>query len=260
MEVTKHEARKPDVVTAELKKGFEWTTQHSFGLAVATVALLALAGLWTAWSAWGESKEAGLQEKYYEFERTYLEKKEKFNLYSSSAAKPADPKDPKSKATPVIQGEKSTGDLNQDYGAVVTGLENLVKEAPKSKAGALAALTLVSIYDDYGKKEQALTTLRQVDSGNGLLSAMAQAELGTKLANSGDCAGAINQWANLVKHEAASFMAPQLKLKMGICSETLGQKDQALKFYQQAVADAKDSAAGKSAQKYMKLLESGAKL
>ena len=251
--MSRDEARRPDVMTAELKKGFEWSAQHSQALGLVVGALFLIGAGWSLMNYLNERKETALQEKFSAAEKTYLDKKEKFEQFQKSSAQPADPK---SKVAPKVEGEKASGDLNQDYGTVVTDLEALVKEAPSSKAAVLSALTLTRIYDGYQKKNESIEVLKKVQSASGLLGVLAQSELGSELANNGDCKGAIDLWAKVVKDSDAKFMSPQLKLKMGLCSESLGQKAQAEDSYKQVVAEAKDSAAGKSAEKYLRLLES----
>jgi predicted negative regulator of RcsB-dependent stress response len=252
VELSRTDARRPDVVTAELKKGFEWTTQHS-QLVGGVVALALIVGGGSAvWSSMSASREASLQEKFYELEKTYLEKKEKFDLYQNTANRPADPK---TKEVPKPEGEKASGDLTTDYGPVVTSLENLVKENQGSKAAALAAMTLTRIYDDYQKPTEALEVLKKVENTRGVLGALAKLNLGTHQADAGDCKAAMDTWSGLLKNHDAAFLSAQVKLKMGVCSENLNQKSQAEDYYKQVIGEAKESAAGRSAEKFLRLLQ-----
>lgn len=240
-----------DIVTEELRKGFEWTTAHSKIVGLVVGALLIVGAAGAAYNFVDEKKEKTLQEKYFQYETEYLKKKEQFELYTSTVNAPVDPK---TKQAAPVQGTKATGDLVQDYGSVVTGLQSLIAESSNSKAATLSALLLVDIYKSYEKKTESVEVLKKVQSGRGALALLASAELGTQLANNQDCEGAIKTWSSLLQDKAAAFLVPQLKLKIGLCSETLGQKDKAQEYYKQVIAEAKDSAAGKSAEKYLRLL------
>ena len=252
MELTKEQARRPDMATAQLKKGFQWTTQHSklVGLIVG-VGLLVGATI-SVWSFIDGRKETKLQEKYHDAERAYLEKKEKFEQYQATSNRPVDPK---TKVAPKPEGEKSTGDLKQDYGSVVNQMEALVTEAPTSRAAALAALSLGQIYQNYDKKAEALEVLKKAQNAPGALGAMVKADLGTALANNGDCAAALGTWSGIVKDSSIKFLQPQIHLKMGLCLESMGKGSEAVEHYKQVVADAKDSTAGKSAEKFLKMVQ-----
>lgn len=257
MELSREEARRPDQMTAGLKKGFEWTTSHSQAV-IAVVGLALVAGvLFSVWNWNQERTETALQQKFYAAERLYLEKKEKFDQFEASTKSPVDPK---AKVPEKPQGEKPTGDVSQDFGPALQGFESLVKEAPASKAGAMAALSLSKIYSDAKKPGEALEALKKSQTVSGDLGAMVKAELGTLTANQGDCKGALEIWSALLKHHPSTFLAPQVKLKMGLCSESLGQKDQAADYYKQVAAEAKESAVGRSAEKFLRALQSGASL
>lgn len=245
----------PDIVTQELKKGFEWTTTHSKLVLIVIGALLVAGGAGAAYSFVNERKETSLQEKYFVLENDYEKKKEQFDLYTATANQPADPK---TKVAPKAQGVKATGDLAQDYGTVEKGLRDLINEAPSSRAGAMSALLLTDLYKSYNKGPEALEILKKSSGTRGTMGAFVKAELGTQMADQKDCEGAIKTWSDLAKDKSAAFMAPQLKLKMGLCAETLGKKNEAEDYYKQVIADAKDTTAGRSAEKLLRLLQSTA--
>ena len=254
MEVSSADARRPDVMTAELKKGFEWTTQHSKLVGFTVIGLFVLGLIWAAASAWSNSKEEGLQEKYFAQEKAYTKKKEAFDKFSNSANLPPDPK---TKEIPKPEGEKASGDMNQDYGPMIQGFQAIIKEAPSSHAAALSAMSLLQIYSDYQKPEEALNTLKEVQTSGGTLGVITQFELGMQMANKGDCKGALDLWTALSKNQRAEFLKPQMKLKMGVCSESLGDKTKAEEMYRDVAesAGSKDTPTGKTAGKYLRLLE-----
>ena len=252
MELTKEQARRPDLATEQLKKGFQWTTQHSKLVGLFVGVGLLVGTTISIWSFIDGRKETQLQERYHEAERIYLGKKEKFEQYQATNNRPVDPK---TKVAPKPEGEKSTGDLKQDYGQVVDSLEALVKEAPGSRAAGLSALTLGQIYQNYHKKDEALEVLKKAQGTPGPLGAMVRTDLGTILANNGDCKSALGYWADVLKDRSVKFLQPQVNLKMGLCLESMGQKTEAADHYKQVIADAKDSSAGKSAEKLLKMVQ-----
>jgi len=254
VEVSRADARRPDVVTAELKKGFAWTTQHSQLVALTVVGLFVIGLIWAAVSAWNNSKEEGLQERYFAQEKAYTKKKEAFDKYSSTVNLPPDPK---TKEIPKPEGEKASGDLNQDYGPIIQGFQAVIKDASSSHAAALSAMSLLQIYSDYQKPDEALATLKEVQTSSGTLGVITQYELGSQMANKGDCKGALDLWAALAKNQRAEFLKPQMKLKMGVCSESLGDKTKAADLYRDVAesAGSKDTPTGKTAGKYLRLLE-----
>lgn len=251
MELSRDDVRKPDQVTAQLKRGFTWTTQHSTAVSIAAGLFLVAGLIWAVWGYWQNSQETELQEKYYEIERNYLQTKEKFDQYRATANTPPNPQNPA--AGP--QGTKPSGDLQQDYGSVIPAFEALIQSAPKSQAAAMSALSLAEIYQAYDRHAQALEALKLAGDVKGTLGALVRLETGTQLANTGDCTGAITQWNSILNQKSAAFLAPQTKLKIAICSESLGQTAQAEDYYKQVIADAKETAAGRNAEKFLRQLK-----
>ncbi|MFN7729049.1 MAG: tetratricopeptide repeat protein [Bdellovibrio sp.] len=242
----------PDRVTQELKRGFEWTTTHSNLVIVVVAVLFVAGGAGAAYSFISDRKETSLQEKYFQVENEYETKKQQFELSAASSNQPADPK---TKKAPVPQGLKASGDLEQDYGSVVKGLREITAEAPSSRGAALSALLLAEVYRSYQKPAEAIEALKTSTGARGVMGAFVKSELGSQMADQKDCEGALKVWSDLTKDKSAKFMVPQLKLKMALCSESLGKKTEAQDYYKQVVAEGKDTTAGRSAEKLLRLLQ-----
>lgn len=243
--LSKDELRNPDKLTQELQKGFTWTTKHSGLVAALVVALLVIGGGYAAFGMWAEHKEAQIQEKYFKFEKDYLEKKQNF----TQSAMPVDPKNP------VPATAKSTGDVEADYGSVIKEFNAIINEAPSTKAAKMSALNLSEIYTSYGKPEEALAALNKVNSGSDLLAALVLTQLGTLQADKQDCKAALESWNKALSNKKASFLSSSLFLKQGLCHESLGDVAQAEASYTKAKESSKEAATAKSAEKYLRLLK-----
>lgn len=244
-EISKAEAKAPDIVTSELKAGFTWTVQHSKLVMVLCLVFLGVGGAVAGLNFVDDKKETALAEKFYIQEKQYLELKEQFEMGEKKT-----PANPENKVTPKI----ATGDLEKDYGPVVQGFSGIVNEAPKSKAAALAAMSLVEVYQKYQKTQESVDVLKKAQGASGVLGYLVKQELGTQLANLNDCKGASDVWSALLSDKKAEFLEASLKLKLGLCAENMGQKDQAKKYYQEITEKFKESASAKTAEKLLRVL------
>lgn len=238
--------QKTDVVTAELQRGFEWTTQHTTLVVSLLAVMLIGGGGFTAWKMISESKEKDLQAKYYDLEAVVNKKRADFEM-----AKNPQPGQPA--PTGVT---KPSGDLAKDYGDVTQSLAEFVRQHPKSAAGSMAALNLASLQTEYNQSAEAIQTLKTVDTQKNLLGALVRMELATQLANSGNCPEAVTMWKDLTSLDSAKFLKAEAKLKMGLCAETQGDVAQAQSIYKEVESEFKESAAGRSASQYLRLLSS----
>lgn len=243
--------RKPkkelDIVTTELKKGFEWTTKHTSLVAGIVGVLVLVGGGYAIYSTLAKSKELDLQSKYYDLEAVVNKKRADFEMAKNPP--PATPDQPAPAAT-----AKPSGDLQKDYGDVTAQLADFAKQNPGSTAGSMAALNLASLQAEYNQTEAAITTLKSVTPPKTFLGALVQMELATQLANANNCADATAIWQQLTNAPNAQFLKGEAKLKMGLCAESQGDLTKAQSFYSEVERDYKDSAAGRSASQYLRLL------
>lgn len=249
MDLTKHKAndvRKPDMVTAELRRGFEWTTNHTTLVFVAIIAFVAIGGGYAGWQMMNKNTELDLQAKYFDLEKQVAEKKASFDMAKAPAA-PGQPKP----ATPAVA---ATGDMSKDYGDLPAKLSEFAKQNPKTKAGAMAALSYAGLMADYNKTDEAIATLREVKT-SGLLSGLVDMQLATMLANSSKCDEATTLLEKMLGNPATSFLKLEAKLKIGLCAQQTGNLAKAEQNYLQVIEEGKDNALARSAQKYMRLLQ-----
>lgn len=83
---------------------------------------------------------------------------------------------------------------------------------------------------------------------------MVQMEMGTLLANENNCQEAVSQWEKVLNNKRADYLHATIQLKMGLCYEAMNDITKAEEFYGKATT-AKDSSVGKSADKYLRLLQ-----
>jgi predicted negative regulator of RcsB-dependent stress response len=251
----KRELKSPDKFQQELQKGFQWTTQHSKVVGIALIAFLALGAGLSAKSYLDEKNEADIQARYFQAEKKLDEKKAAFQ---TAQEKPA--MDPKKKnaqdAAPA--GEKATGDFDKDYGSAAGDLMKIIDEAPKSKAAKMAALNLAEVQVEYKKLPEAQNTLSKVAAhdSHDLLSGLVQTQLGTVQADLNDCNSAVSTWGKVLANKEAKSLHSSVKLKSGLCYETLKDNAKAEKLYAEVSSGDKDSATARAADKYLRLLQS----
>lgn len=253
---SKEQLRNPDVMTAELKKGFEWTTQHVRLVLGLVVALLIVGGGWSAFSWMNNKKENELQTEFFKAEKEYLKKKEAFDRFEATAGKPKEAKkDPKSKDEVEPQGEKASGDLEKDYGNTLADLNKIIQSHPDSKAAVLSALTLADVYLKYNKPDEGLAVLQKVKHKKTTLHTLALNLEAGLWANKNDCNKAVSLWNDVLSNREATFMHNEARLRQALCYESMNEPSKAEDNYNKVIADAKDSNLGKTAEKYLRLLK-----
>lgn len=263
--VTKSEAKKPDFVTSELKKGFQWTTQHT--KSVTTAVLIAIVGgvSLAAYTEVKKSKETKAQENYFKLEKEIVKKKTDFEKAANAQTAKIneaknDTKDKKKKdSKPTTESAANlpmaSGDLDKDYGVLVKDMSQFISNNISSKAAKMGALTLADIYLKYKRPEMALEILKKLPIEHDILSAMTVSQLGSVQADMKDCKSAISTWDQVLKSHAMQFMHSEVRLKQGLCYEMINDKINAEASYNKVIADAKEGQLGKTAEKYLRLLK-----
>lgn len=253
---SKEELKSPDQVTKTLRQGFVWTTAHS-KLVVGTIAAFVVIGVGVSIANYfSEKKEISQQEKYFLLEKTYTEKKRGFEEAAraemTQAAQAQQAKKDKKAAPTFDPSKKASGDIQKDYGPVITGLESFVSDSPNTKAAQMAALNLTDIYLTYKKNDEALATLQKVEKGldkEGVLSGLVWMQMGNILAEKADCKGAVEKWQVLVNNKNFAFAHDEAKLRMGLCFESMNDLAKAEELYTEV------SKTSREAQKYLRLLK-----
>lgn len=248
-------------MTKTLRQGFVWTTSHSKMVIGAVVAFIVIGAGASLVSYFSEKKEVALQEKYFLLEKSYTEKKRDFEEAARAEITAAQTKDKKAAAA-FDPTKKASGDLTKDYGTIVTNLESFIAEAPNSKAAQMAALNLSEIYLTYKKFDEAFATLQKVEKGldkNDMLTALVGMQMGNVLANKNDCKGAIEKWQSLTGNKSLAFAHDEIKLRMGLCFESINDLAKAEEIYNEVAKKSDpsttDFAAAREAQKYLRVLK-----
>lgn len=258
--LTKNDLKK-DVVTEELQKGFVWTTKHVTAVAIFLAGFMLVGAGYSAVNYFSNKKEEQSQETFYQVEREYLAQKAKFDQFEKESAKPKETKAAKNAKEQVKEtdkepgGVKASGDLLQDYGSVVAGLEQIISANPSSKAAAMASLTVSEIYSKYAVPAKAIASLDKIPAGADLLNLLVLDRKAGLKADSGDCKAAIGVWDQILNQKTAKFMSADLKLKKGLCFESLNDIAQAQAMYTQAKEGNAQSPVVKNAEKYLLLLQ-----
>ncbi|MFN7825315.1 MAG: tetratricopeptide repeat protein [Pseudobdellovibrionaceae bacterium] len=247
VKIDKQEAKKTDALTKELKKGFEWTQAHSQIVVILILSFLVIGGGTAAYQYTQDQKEVELQSQFFAAEKAFLEKRASLEM--------AENPPPPGSEMPAVKPQKSTGDMNQDYGSTLQPLQSLLEQSPQSKAAKMSALYLAETHLNYKKPTEAVGFLKKVDSSTkDLLSGLVKYQLGTALADAQNCSEAVQTWSQVIASKESSFLHPQAKLKQALCYEALGDKAQAQKLLEE-VSSLKDSQIAETATKYLRLVQ-----
>lgn len=232
--VNKKEAKQPDLLTVELKKGFQWTTSHS-KVVLVFVALFVVGGVSYSFVQYQTFKaEEKASSEYSLVEKDYQKKKEELTKAEKNAQQ----------------------DMEKDYGSILAGFQKIIDKNPNTKSAIMAALSMNEIYLKYQKTEAALQNIQRVKIGADSLSALLLSQKGTVQANMNDCKSALETWTQILNNKSAQFIHSEALLKQALCYEKLEDKKKAEETYNRVIAEAKDGTLAKSAEKYLRILKS----
>lgn len=228
--------RDPDSFQETVLGGWHWVEKHAASVgAVIAVGLLILSGF-ALKNWWHTRAERKAQESYYAIEHKFTKIKEGFDRAKMRALMPAmAAKDDKKTEAPA------TGDLEKDYGAVISDLEKVAHDASGSAAGAQAAIILAETYLSYNQPEKAVAASELASKhlgANSLLGSLVRVQWGSALAAKGDCKEAVNVWGQILAHAANKFLLGDVSLRSGLCYEQIGDLQKAKEMYQKAAAEA----------------------
>lgn len=253
----KEEFKNPDALQVGMIDIWDWVEKNA-KLLGALIAVLVLGQIaWTSVQYLHKRQERSAQEAFYSVQAKYAKLKEGFERARYESVMPnaaAKSKDAAADKKPSV----ATGDLQKDYGLVLSDLERVAKDQNGTSAGQEAALLAAQIYLEYKQPDRAAELARSaVDTSaeKSLLHQLASIELGNALATKGDCAGAVQVYQKVIDSKAAEFLQGDASLRSGVCFETLKQNDRAAEMYRKASATAQDSTAGQVAKGLLRALE-----
>ena len=257
------EARRPDAfqqgagtAMKVIEKNFTLILGVCGGLLALGVALVAIDMV-------GKQNEQTAAATLFPTEKAYLEKKDQFDRWDAwqrqvkGLSKEELEKREKNKPKDMVE---RTGDLQKDYSAVVSGFENVIATKSGTVAAKTAALYLSEIYRNYDKNAEAIAALQKVEKdldGKNLIDALVILELGSRQADAGNCDVADSTWLKIPEMDRLKFVRNEVTLRRAFC---LRSKDpaQAASLLKDLSLDEAESAAGRSAKRYMRTLDANA--
>jgi predicted negative regulator of RcsB-dependent stress response len=215
-----------------------------------------IAGVYGLTAGYKSSKEYKAQEVFGPLERKYNEKRQEFlraESQKNSKDEKSNPEEAKKLAVPA------SGDLEKDYGSLVSDFEKILQEHKGTQAARMSALYLSEVYLDYKKIEEALKALdSQIQiskNGEDLLALLLQHRKAALIAEKGQCPEARGVWESMVEN-APDYLQNEMRLKIGQCFEQEGQVEKAKQVYKELSQMARDSqsSVSRDAEKYLRYL------
>ncbi len=240
---SKNDAKTPDIVTQELKKGFQWTTAHAKLTIFVSAAFVALGIGYSVYKYLADQTEEKAQEAYYKVEEEYQKLQE--SARPKPAAKPAKGEKAAAAEAPVVV----------DYEPLAQKFATVTADHPGSRAALLAYLNFSEIKAKDKKYEEIIQSADKIKVGSDLLSALVLMQKGNAQADMKDCTKALSTWEQILKMKSAQSIYPEVHLQQALCYESVQDTTHAEETYNKILAEAKDSSAAKSAEKYLRLMK-----
>lgn len=197
-------------------------------------------------------KEATFQERYAQAEKEQLEKERNFEEADRAPLAPEKDKKPEPKIS-------ATGDLEKDFGSSVKIYNEVIREAPQTKAARMAAIKLSDLYLKYKKPDDAMNSLKEVAARmhNDLTGYLVTFQKANVQSQIGQCSEAVSTWETLVRNKHAAFLHKEAQVRMGLCYETMKDFAKAeLMYIEASKKDERDDfGPAKDAEKYLRLLK-----
>ena len=258
--------KQPDVVTQELRKGFEWSAKHA-KLVIGAIAFVAVGmGVISTIQYFQNKNTMALMDEFYKIEKPMLDKKMKFEQAAAkleqqklkTAAdknKKSDAKTKESEDEKINPADLASGDLQKDFGVEAKSLEDFIQKNPTSKPAQMAALRLSEIYLKYHKPEAAIQTLEKVPAkGTSLIAGLVLVQKTNVYMDLSKCDEASKIVDQILHEKSFAFMHAEMELKKALCLEA---KDpaQAQAIYEKLSKDQKAGETSRSAEKYLRSLK-----
>lgn len=227
------------------------------GLVAGLVVIAALAGVGVVgWEFFSERKEISAQESFYSVEKTYSEKREKFDQ-AKYGALTGGKVDEMIKAGTAV---RASGDLAKDYGTTIEELEAFASEHKGTTAGVQASLLAAETRIQYQQPDQAaasLDTAVKSTKANSLVGGLARMAQGNAQAVGGHCDQALKSWEEVLAAKDIAFLHSEAALRSGLCLEKAGDKPKAIEMYRKASGESEKSTSAQTAKTLLRALELG---
>jgi tetratricopeptide (TPR) repeat protein len=235
----KKDLKSTDAVTQELKKGFQWSRQHSTLVGGLATAIVLFGIAYSIAQYFSDQAENKAQEAFYKVNNEYAKTKtHKEDLDPEEAA--------------VAEKAKN---MPADEDAIAQKFSGIMKDYPRSRAALLAFLDYSDIETRKHKDEEISKAAGQLNIGSDLLSSLVLVEKGHAEANVKNCKQAIETWNQVLAIKSAQSIYPEVHLYQALCFESLNDNAKATDNYNKVLAEAKDSPTAKSAERYLRLMK-----
>lgn len=243
-----------DALKQALGGGSGWDfVENNAKLIAALIVVAVLGGLgYVGFQYVQKRQERAASTAFYAVEARYTKLKDGFDRARLQNLMPGmAPKD-------SPDAKPSTGNLEQDYGTVITDLEKVARDHAGTSAGAQAAILAAETYLAYNQPDKAIE-IAQVPaknmSGKNMLASLSKVMWGSALAAKGDCQTAVGIWQQVVETKQVGFLHPDVNLRTGICYEQMNQLDKAAEMYRKVTSEASESVAGQTAKGLLRAIE-----
>ncbi len=213
------------------------------------VLIVAIGGGVVLMNAQKEKKELAAQSTYFVAEKKFLDLKNKKN------PAPVDPTAKDKKPVAVVPATPA------EFAAIKPDFEKVIQDYPHSKAALMSAMYLADILANEKNLDQALATLKNVETKDaGLINTLVQQEIGQLQADKDQCAEAVKTWQQIIDRKEASFLHNDVKIQQALCYKKLNQDQKAEEILtnltnQKTDGSLEASTTSKEASKYLRLMQ-----
>lgn len=214
-----------------------------------------------------EGKEEQAQSAFYRAEKKYLDQKRSFDeaLNAKKDEDKAKSKDNKANSEKNEDKKKEgsdqvvpSGDLQKDYGAIISEYKKVIEDYPKNRAAVLAAIDLGALFREYKQWDEGLLVLSRAEPAakeDGLLWGLLLMEKGSLMMEKGEFVAAQSIWDQLLGKPTVGYLHPYALLNKGLCFEKSGNKAQAIEQWEKLNQNYHDKPVAKVAKKYLRMLQ-----
>lgn len=131
------------------------------------------------------------------------------------------------------------------------GFEEIADDYSWTRAGKLAHYYAGISYLRMGQFEDAIDHLKKFSTSEPIIGSIALGATGDAYLELGDESKALDYYLKAASKEENDFTTPVYLMRAGELAESMGNKDKALKLYEQILADYKTTAEGQAVEKYI---------